>query len=267
MSEPAASDSELSDLPRLRIHHLLVLTTIFSVVMTVHLGFWRFLRSSQPDAVMPEISGGISILIIAQFLSISVYVATALFGLAWRRRGIVFPSQPGHWVAIYLAIAWAYEVVLSFTMFLPTQGFVHDSMVWVRFLMHFAFHCIAAIFWIIAYYREDSRIWKWGWAAMALRSAFSVSFFVFRIGVKCIEWLVEVLWYNSQVDLQSLRFLWSFSGMWKLWLTSYALLAFLGAAMILDYRYSRRRHWSHWLVLILAFISNVVLISYYHLVL
>ncbi len=241
MSEPAESGSAPSDLPRLRIHHFFVLTTVFSIVMSAHLGFWRFLRSSYPDSVMPEISGGISVLLIIQMLSVSVCIAIAMLGLAWRKQGISFPSQPGHWMVIYLAVAWALEWVNFVTMLLPTQGIVRDSMVWVRFSTHFAFHCFAAILWIVAYLSEDSRIWRWGWGAMTLRSVLIVSFFVFRIGVKCIEWLLETFWYNSfwyqsQYDLQLLPFLGSFSIPWplRMWVSSYALFVFLGAAMIDD---------------------------------
>ncbi len=274
MSELAESGSTPSDLPRLRIHHFFVLTTVFSIVMSAHLGLWRFLRSSQPDGVMPEISGGISVLLIIQMLSVSVCIAIAMLGLAWRRQGFSFPSQPGHWVAIYLAIVWVYEVVNYVTTFVPTFGIAHEIMAWVRMAMHFAFHCFAALLWIAAYLREDSRIWRWGWAAMALRSAIVVSFFVLRIGVKCIEWLLETFWYNSfwyqsQYDLQLLPFLGSFSIPWslKMWVSSYALLVFLAATMISDYRHSRRRHWSHWLVLISTFVSTAALAFYYHWVL
>ncbi len=111
MSEAAESDSAPAELPRLRIIHLLGLTTVFSVVMSTYLVFMRLLRFSQPNMEMPEISGGISILMIVQFLSISVCIAVVAFGFAWQRRGITFPSQPGHWVAVFLTLTWFFDWV------------------------------------------------------------------------------------------------------------------------------------------------------------
>jgi len=205
-------------------------------------------------------------LLIMQMLSASVCIAVVMLGLAWRRKGISFPSQPGHWVAIYLAVALADGMVMAVTMLLlPSSGFMGV----VRFSTHLVLHCFAALLWIAAYLREDSRIWRWGWGAMALRSVLIVSLLAFHVGMKGIEWLIEVFWYNSQVDLQLSWFLGSLTPflMLKMWLRGYVLLVFLAAAMISDYRHARRRHWSHWLVLISTFVSTAALAFYYHWVL
>jgi hypothetical protein len=36
----------------------------------------------------------------------SISMTVVLFGVAWRRRGIVVPSQPGHWLAIFNAVVY-----------------------------------------------------------------------------------------------------------------------------------------------------------------
>ncbi len=265
MSERVYNAPAPPELPRLRIYHLLALTTIFSIMLAMWLGVWRFARSSQPNVVMPEFSSGVSIFIIAMLLSFSVCTAVAMFGLAWWRRGISFPSQPGHWVAIYFTIAWAYEMVLTIITFLPTQGFVRESIVLVMMPTGLVFHCFVAIFWIAAYFCEPARMWKWGWAAMALKSILSASRALFYIGVRCVEWLLEVFGYNYHLlDWRLSLSLGPSSGMWLLLLTKYACAVFFLAAMISDYRHNRKRHWSHWMVLIPVFLSAVVQVPYYH---
>ncbi len=98
-------------LPPLRVHHLFVLTTVFAVTMSVWLGIWN-LFPDLPGQTVPEFTTGISLNFIIRTLSQSVCFAIVLFGLAWRRQEIPFPCRPGHWMAIYVAISWAYEMAL-----------------------------------------------------------------------------------------------------------------------------------------------------------
>ncbi len=152
-------------------------------------------------------------------------------------------------------------------MFFPSQGIVYDSVRLVMVLMSLAFYCLVAYVWVVAYWRESSGIWKWGWAAMALRSILSACWLLFVVAIKCIEWVVEVFWY---VDWQLFQSFGSFPTsfmMLKMWLRLYLLLAFFAAAMVSDLRHNRQRHWSHWAVLISTSVSTAVLIVYYHLVL
>ncbi|NOZ39212.1 MAG: hypothetical protein GXP24_03160 [Planctomycetes bacterium] len=232
MNESTQHDLTSIELPRLRIHHFFVLTTVFAVVMSVWLGLWRLVSSSHPDVVMPEFSTGISLLVIVQWFSQSACIAVTLLGLAWRKRGLSFPNQPGHWMAVYLAVAGAYELVLSLIFLFPDQVIEFESTALVTMPMSLLFHCFAFALWVAAYLHEPARIWKLSWAAMALKSLLFVLLMLFIIGAKCLQWLLETYWYNAQFDWQLL--------MWQLSmpLGSYTTLTSYGLLSCLQPRYS-----------------------------
>jgi len=263
VSDANSQNSTQPELPRLRIHHFFVLTTTFAVVMSVWLGIWRLIRSVYPDAVAPGFGAEMPLVFGVYTLLPSVCIGIALLGLAWRKRGISFPSQPGHWMAIYLAVTWAYEIVAWLFSFFMRQAFGVESMAWVTMPMSLAFHCFAFALWVAAYLHEPARIWKLGWAALALKSLLTILLMLFYIGAKCIEWLLETYWYNSHFDWQLFLSLGSYASFFML-LPNYALLTFLPAAATLDLRQHRQRHWSHWLVLISTFVSTAVLTVYYY---
>ncbi len=267
MSDSTEKQSVPKELPRLRIHHFFVLTTVFAVVMSVWLGLFRLIYYLRPDAGKPEFGAGMSLIFSVQSLSQSVCFSITLLGLAWRRRGIYFPSQPGHWMAIYLTITWAYEIVISLaSLFLQTQTLNLGLMVWATMPVSLVFHCFVLILWVAAYLHEPTRIWKLGWAAMALKSLLSVLLMLLYIGANYFEWLLEVFWYNAQFDWhwQFSMPLGSYAGLLST-LPHYALLTFIPIAAFIDLRQHRRLHWSHWLVLISTFVSTAVQTVYYHL--
>ena len=259
MNEPIHEERAEAELPRLRIHHFFVLTTVFAVVMSVQLGLWRFVSSLEPDTVMPKFSNGITLLFIVQTLLQSVCISVCLLGFAWRRREKSFPSQPGHWMAAHTTITCVLGVLFSMAAFSSGQGIVHDSIAWVTKSVFFAFHCFSFALWVAAYLYEPTRIWKLGWAAMAFKSLLSILWALIYVLAKCVEWLLEVFWYNAQFDWQ-LYFPWGSSV-----LPGYALLAFLPVASIIDLRQHRLRHWSHWLMVVSTFVSTVIMTVYYHL--
>ncbi len=265
MNESIQVDTAETKLPRLRIHHFFVLTTVFAVVMSVWLGILHLVRAFQPNQAVPEFTTGISFFFIVQTLSQSACAAVALLGLAWRKRGVAFPSQPGHWMAIYLTIAWAYEIVLTFaSLFLQTQTLNLGVMAWVTRPLSLVFHCFAVLLWVAAYLHEPSRIWKLGWAAMALKTLFGVCRTILFLGTMCVQWLLETYWYRHY-HWQFPFFNWGpYANYVSLLLPNYLLLAFLLAATVSDLRQQHQRHWSHWLVVVPTFVSTVIMTVYYH---
>ncbi len=261
---PSIGPRTAAQLPRLQIIHLLALTAIFSLVMAMSMGLARFLGHADE---IRELSGGMSTLVIMDGLSTSVCVTVGIFGLVWRKRGIAFPSQPGHWVALYLTLNFAstYLGIVRTLVRRDVLGFEWVS--WLGMPMSLVFRCLALALWVFAYRNESAQIWKWGWAAMALRSIFSVARSLLYLGAALINWFLEVFWYrhvNWQPDYLLNSLFGPSSGLWMLLLTNYACVAFLIAATTSDFRHDRRRHWSHWLVLIPLFISTLVQIPYYH---
>lgn len=265
MSEPFEPDSASPELPRLRIHHLLALTTAFSLVMAMHLGLMRLFQIYNPNAEMQELDNGISVLLITQWLPLSICITIALFGLAWRKRGIAFPSQPGHWIALYLAFDFVLTLLLSFSMLIQQTNYDFALLSWVALIANVLFHCFLVIFWGVAFLCEFDQIWRWGWAAMAIRSLFSILMTGLHVILKCVEWLIETFWYRHYSLEQWLTPPFGPStGMWMMIITNYACIAFFIAAIISDTRHKRRRHWSHWLVLVSELLAVVSLSFYYH---
>ncbi len=78
MSEPTHDETSVVELPRLRIHHFFVLTTVFAVVMSVWLGTWNLFRSNQPSQAVPEITAEASLIVTVQSLPLSACAAVAL---------------------------------------------------------------------------------------------------------------------------------------------------------------------------------------------
>ena len=93
MNESIQVDTAETKLPRLRIHHFFVLTTVFAVVMSVWLGILHLVRAFQPNQAVPEFTTGISFFFIVQTLSQSACAAVALLGLAWRETGGCVPQS------------------------------------------------------------------------------------------------------------------------------------------------------------------------------
>ncbi len=272
MSEPIHDETAEAELPRLRIHHFFVLTTVFAVVMSAHLGILHLIRSLYPDAEIPKLTTGKSLIYLVYTFPQSACIAIALLGLTWRRQGISFPCQPGHWIALYLTIVGAYEIALTFLSIFPVaQTFGFDPKFWLTRPMSLVFHCFAVALWGAAYLHEPSRIWKLGWVAMASKSLLLVLWPLLHIGAKCVEWLLDVSQYNSQFDGDFFFLL----GPWEriiaksylAMLSTYALIFFLPVAAIIDLRQQRQRHWSHWLVVVSTFVSTVILTVYYHIAL
>ena len=260
VSEPTAGEAAEAELPRLRIHHFFILTTVFAVVISAHLGIWNLLRAYQPSQTFPELTTGISLLFLVQAFSQSACIAIALLGLTWRRQGIPFPSQPGHWMALYLTIVAAYEIALTLSfIFQLAQAFGWESTHWVTMPMGWIFRCITIVFWATAFLYEPSRIWTWGWAVMALKSLFSILRALFFLGARCVAWLLEVFWYQVDFTSQFRYFHWGSYANFRFLLPNYLLLAFLLTATISDLRQHRQLHWSHWLVLISTFVSTAIL--------
>jgi hypothetical protein len=265
MSQPPEIASASPELPRLRIHHLLILTTIFSLVMATYLGLMRLFQIYSPNAVMQELDNGISVLLITQWLPLSIFISIALFGLAWRKQGISFPSQPGHWLALFFTFNFLLTLLLSFSMLLQQTDYDFALLSWVSLIASLLFHCFLVIFWGLAFLCELDPIWRWGWATMALRSLFSILMAGLHVILRCVEWLIETFWHRHYPLEQWLTLpLGPSTGMWMMIFTNYACIAFFIAAIFSDTRHNRRRHWSHWLVLVSELFAAVSLSFYYH---
>src|SRR5262245_18140124 len=93
-TEPDAATPRVDERPRLRLHHLLVLTAVMAVLLAIN-GPQRDYGNYKPS----ELFRILSIALGTAHTLLSAVALTALgYGIAWYRRGMRFFDQPGHWL-------------------------------------------------------------------------------------------------------------------------------------------------------------------------
>jgi hypothetical protein len=266
MSELSSHDEPAQSLPPLRIHHLLVLTAVFSCVMAVVLSIWRLGRSLAPLATMHEFSAWTMFLATSQWLALATSLTILLFGRTWRHKGLPFPSQPGHWIAIYVTAKGCIEMVLSLlTMAISATHLpVH---VILSIGTGIPFQVALLIISVAAYRREPIRYWKWGWAATAVYSALTAAMYTFYASVLVYRLLYSLFWVSGPINWRLPdnlgAFFASFGYIYPL-IVNYAVLIFILLATTFDMRHLRQRHWSHWVVLVTLGIQYSIYVVYRH---
>jgi hypothetical protein len=96
--------------PQLRLHHFFVLTAVAAALLAVHgqqPNYWQN-NAFQPPRWMLTLS--MAWLVISDLL-IAVAVTAVGYGIAWRRRGLVFFDQPGHWLLVEIAVTGLLSIV------------------------------------------------------------------------------------------------------------------------------------------------------------
>ena len=107
VSEPTHDKTAVAELPRLRIHHFFVLTTVFAVVMTF---YHLVLPSSEILPAFFDIRVSIS-----AFLQ-SIAITICGLGMYWLWRGARFFSEVGHWLLLISALGFLYGIATWFAM-------------------------------------------------------------------------------------------------------------------------------------------------------
>jgi hypothetical protein len=232
--DPSTSDSlslssgETIDRPRtppLRIHHILVLTAVAAVLMSVtHLLRQQdYLNLSQ----MFSSSWG------AVFtISIAIDVTLVMLGFAWRRRGYSFFDMPGHWLLLTHSLSIGFFLAVAVALALRALGDNHVEMGPVGpIIVYSTIVQLASIVlngyaaWKIA----DTLSWRIFFSFEAIRS---VSVFAIRYFFPVSMWFVLV-------PLQYLPFV------------------FLLIAAISDGIKRRPRDWPHWVGVVLPCILHI----------
>ena len=84
---------------RLRLHHLFALTAVMAVMLAI--GGPRDVRGVETPRLLQTFS--ITVGIVFTILT-SVAITIVAYGIAWRRNGLTFFHQPGHWLLVMIAI-------------------------------------------------------------------------------------------------------------------------------------------------------------------
>lgn len=262
-NEADSQESPNAELPPLRIHHLLAWTAVFSCVMAVSLSIRRLSRFLAAETTVQEFSNWGVLFGTVQLLALATSLTVLLFGGMWRRERLPFPSQPGHWIAIYVTSKGCYQIVLYLltTAISPTHFSVH---MFLEIGAGIPFHVALLIICVAAYRREPIRYWRWGWVATAVHSLLTIAMYTFHALVFLHRLLYSLFWVSSPINWNSpINLSVSFGYFYQL-IVYYVVFVFLLLAATFDMRHLRRRHWSHWAVLVTLGVQYSVYIVYCH---
>jgi len=94
LADPSPAQSR----PRLRLHHLLALTAVMALMLAI---------SGPRDVSSLEIPRILDVafvtLGVVYTILASVAITIVLYGIAWRKQGLLFFNEPGHWLLVAIA--------------------------------------------------------------------------------------------------------------------------------------------------------------------
>jgi hypothetical protein len=151
-----------SELPPLRIHHLLAMTAVTAAVIVGPMAFDRLVRNAEPID-NPVIVG--CLVLVA--LALAIALVTAGFGLYWRMQGERFPTTAGWKFAVLLACAvggHAAALLVSLGIFNLNHDWFPAAWVGLRVLLvlGISVYCVRC-----AKAPDEQRRWKVAFVAVA----------------------------------------------------------------------------------------------------
>ena len=236
---PTASHPEptgpTAPLPPLRVHHLLAWTAVTAVVLGLNFSY-RSAVSQIADwwwvASLPGLMGS------------TLGFTIGGFGLYWRRRGLPFPSQPGHGLLIFWLIESCFALLWQFpiALFVAAVGGFDENNIpaWVETLWQVQHYTSLILFLTIyiglAWWIRPLRRWQVFFLLCALH--FSASY------------VERLYWFTLFGPIENLEFVGPLLAMAIAYVLAHATLLFPGVALLVaviwDHRDRLPRHWSHW---------------------
>jgi hypothetical protein len=102
--------------PQLRLHHFFVLTAVAAALLAAsgpQQDWWAGNPGFQPPRIILQL---MMVWVVIHMLLVAVAVTAVGYGIAWRRKGIAFFDQPGHWLLVEVAMAGLAGVVPGIAM-------------------------------------------------------------------------------------------------------------------------------------------------------
>jgi hypothetical protein len=107
----AVLDAELpASRPQLRLHHFFALTAVAAALLAINTQqteLWKGMGFEPPRAIIQLTTAWM----ILNALLLAVAVTTVAYGIAWRRKGLAFFDQPGHWLLVEIAVTGLFSTV------------------------------------------------------------------------------------------------------------------------------------------------------------
>jgi hypothetical protein len=105
IGEPTESEFAASPRPQLRLHHFFVLTAVAAALLAVNgpqTDWWEANPGFRPPRFIVQLMMAWAVF---QMLLVAVAVTAVGYGIAWRRMGLTFFDEPGHWLLVEIAVA------------------------------------------------------------------------------------------------------------------------------------------------------------------
>lgn len=245
---PPAGSAEL---PRLNLRHLIAITACAAVALVP----LRLQQEAVARLVGSRLAGAI------QATSTANEIASVIWGIAsggclfvvaaygfWSWRGYKTRLEPGHWMAIQLAIQWVMTAILCCCSAVAPDGlpFFLVVIVFGNFAISIAFF---GWYLNLAWQRGEAGVWRFAYATLALAPVAGYVLSMVLMFARSMRWRAmdqRMLWMSIP----------------HIAATSGIMLALL-VAMASNYRRGRRRHWTHWLAVSLKLmLLGAIMLSY-----
>jgi hypothetical protein len=149
-ARPQQPYSDEKPLPPLRLHHLLVMIAVSSVLLA---GAGPGLRSVANNDVFGRSWITIAVPALIHALIVAFAITVSAFGVFWRLRGIPFPRYPGHWLLVAVAASYVFSTLLGLLV-----GIFSDYAPWSVWLTQFPG---AILDFCIGFWQCVERRWRW----------------------------------------------------------------------------------------------------------
>lgn len=230
-------------LPPFRIHHILVWTACSAVFLSMQQGWFAKIAtlSEYVDLRSPMI------LFQSAFGAIVLggYWMICLMGVAWRRQAIAFPSQPGHWLAVFNGILYVSSLLpMSIGFLLMDESWNHPTW-WLFTSTAIPLVVILCLIYMLV---RAAALFGSSWKTTLIVLAIGLSLDFLAMLVMSMYWLFPL---SSTIDSTEEVI----STLSRLF--GYGAHVCVGLAAWRDWRRDIARHWAHWIAVTIWLVSGV----------
>jgi hypothetical protein len=111
--QPIESANVADQPPRLRLHHLFVLTGVMALLLAINGPQRNFNYAGTKYQLQPFVRSLLLVVGITHTILAAAALTALGYGIVWYRRGLRFFDQPGHWLLVEVSVATLVGIVPS----------------------------------------------------------------------------------------------------------------------------------------------------------
>jgi hypothetical protein len=232
-------------LPRLSIQHLLAWTAVTALaLLPYNLQQQSLAQNRAASSTAASTFTGISVV---SAIAAGTYLFVAGCVLRWKRRGLQFGLQPGHWLALEGVLGFVLLCITWLTITLLQQTPTRIGLLITLLRMPMGLVVLLWFLWLAIRNRRESIAWRfaYAWIAVLPIVMFFSMFIVSRLAVSVIG--------GGAVSPLAVVM----GGLAAIQAT------LVGLALLADRVGGVERHWSHWLAATARLLTMAAVASYY----